>query len=67
MREIKTEGHGTYLAVINVGFEEKQDVPITLPARGAVTDAATDRPLKTSGGRVRLSLPPCGMVALHIR
>lgn len=71
VRAIATERHGTYLAVVNVGLTEKAGVAVTLPAAGAATDAATDAatglPLTVTDGRVRLTLPPGSLRALHVR
>ncbi len=66
VRSIPTEQHGTYLAVVNTGMTDKTDVTITLPAGGRLTDAATGQAIESSDGRVRLTLYPFQLRALHI-
>jgi len=66
VRVIRTIGHGTYLAVVNVGFEAKEGATVVLPAAGSVTDAPTGAPLQVTDGNLRLSLGPCELRALHI-
>ena len=71
VRAIKTEGQGTYLAVVNTGLTEAKDVTITLPAAGAVVNAATGEELASSeqaaGGKITVSLRPCQLMSLLIK
>jgi hypothetical protein len=67
VRSITTPDHGTYLAIVNTGLDDKQDVTITLPAQGTVTDAATGQPLEAPGGKLTMSLYPCQLRALRIQ
>jgi len=67
VRAIQTPKSGTYVAVVNVGFGEKQDVAIALPAQGKVTDAATGRPVEASGGKLTLTLRPAELRALRVQ
>jgi hypothetical protein len=67
VREITTPRHGTYLAIVNTGFAAKQNVSITLPVQGTITDAATGRPLSSSAGQLTLSMYPCQLRALRIQ
>jgi len=66
VRAIKTKEHGTYLGIVNVSLGDVENVEITLPAEGAVTDAATGKPLQAPDGKLRLSLYPCQLRAVHI-
>jgi len=66
VRSIPTDKHGVYLAVVNVGLEDRPEVTIRLPAAGKVTDAATGEALEAPGGTVRLALGACELRALHI-
>ncbi|MBN1846893.1 MAG: hypothetical protein JW810_14500 [Sedimentisphaerales bacterium] len=78
VRRYETAGHGTYLAVVNVGYVSKPKLTISLSALdtdsraaggaaiGVVTDAATGRELTVTGRAIALSLPPCQLRAIHI-
>lgn len=66
VRSIETDSHGTYLAVVNLGFTDKSNVEIRLPTRGKVTDAATGEAIDATGGVVSLSMYPCQLRSLHI-
>jgi len=52
---------------VNVALTAKPSVTVSLPARGTVTDAATGKPLDAVGGKLRLSMGPCQLRAIHIR
>ena len=65
VRSIPTEKHGTYLAVVNTGMTAKSGVAVDVPA-GKVTDAATGEPIASAGGKVRLTLYPFQLRALHV-
>lgn len=67
VREITTASHGTYYAVVHVGMKPKSAVKLTLPAKGAVTNAATGEPVKAVGGTVTLSMYPYQLIALHVK
>jgi hypothetical protein len=67
VRMIPTPSHGTYLAIVNTGLTAKQNVTITLPSQGAVTDAATGQQLNASDGKLTLSMYPCQLRALRIQ
>jgi hypothetical protein len=45
---------------------DKQQVTITLPSSGKVSDAATGEAISASGGKVTLSLYPYQLRALHV-
>jgi len=66
VRKITTPSSGTYLAVVNVSFEDKIDVEITMPHSGTVTDAATGGSLTPSGGKLTMSLYPAQLRAIRI-
>ena len=67
VREIRTEEHGSYYAVVNTAMTEINALPISLPIEGKVVDAATGRELETQDGNVRLSMYPCQLRALRIK
>ena len=66
-RSISTDKHGTYLAVVNVGFESKENIQVTLPQTGKVTDATTDRAISVKNGRITFCMYPCQLRALRIQ
>lgn len=67
VRSISTEEHGTYVAVVNVGFERKDKVVVTLPHFGQVADAATGHAVPVEDGQIILSMYPCQLRALRIQ
>ena len=67
VRSIPTEKHGTYLAVVNVGFESKENIQVTLPQTGKVTDAAAGQAVPVQDGQIILSMYPCQLRALRIQ
>jgi hypothetical protein len=66
VRAIRTPQHGTYLAVVNTGFADKQRVRIRLPGAGALSDAATGAPLPVRDQSVELDFHPFQLRALHM-
>jgi hypothetical protein len=66
VRAIKTPQHGTYLAIVNVGFTDKK-ASITLPSNGKLTDAATGKALTAANGKLQTSLYPCQLIAVRIQ
>ncbi|HEV7298509.1 MAG TPA: hypothetical protein VGN72_04030 [Tepidisphaeraceae bacterium] len=66
VRSIKTEGHGTYVSVVNTAMTDKKGVQITLPA-GKVTDASTGEAINAEGGKVTLEMYPYQLRALHVQ
>ncbi|MBW3635139.1 MAG: hypothetical protein KY445_01580 [Armatimonadetes bacterium] len=66
VRSIKTPQHGTYLSIVNVGFENK-NVSIKLPIQGKIRDAASGKELITTNGNLQLSLYPCELKSVHIQ
>ena len=67
VRAIRTQKHGTYVAVVNTGFTRHQDLAIHLPHEGAVTNAATGKLVASAAGTVKLTLAPCELRSLNIR
>ena len=43
VREIPSDGHGTWYALVNIGMKEKKNVAIRLPGKGQISDAATKK------------------------
>lgn len=66
VRSIPTDGHGTYVAIVNTGMGDKADVTVKLPAQGRVTDAATGEPVAATDGKITLSLYPAQLRSLRI-
>jgi hypothetical protein len=65
VRRIDTANHGTYLAVVNTGYETK-DVRVRLPRSGKVVQVAADTPVPVTDGRIDLHLRPCQLVSLRL-
>ena len=59
-------GHGTYLAVVNTGFNAKGRSLIRLPAPGKVTEAVSGKSLEAREGVVELALHPFELRSLRI-
>jgi len=73
VRVIWTKDKGTYLAVVNTGVAAKQDVLVTLPWDGQVTNAVSGQILdslkaKDKAGKpaVQVTLGPCELTSLRI-
>ncbi len=66
VRVIKTDAHGTYLAVVNTGLEAKTGLALRVPA-GAVTDAASGAALEVRDAAVRLDLDPFELRAILVK
>ena len=66
VRSITTANDGTWLAIINVGLEDLEDVEITLPVSGTVTDAVTGSAITVSYGKITLDLWPGRLKSIHI-
>lgn len=62
VREIPTQGHGAYYAVINTGLKEKKNVAIKLSGTGKVLNAATKEAVGDST-QLAASFGPCEMQA----
>ncbi|NQT87022.1 hypothetical protein HQ560_09675, partial [bacterium] len=67
VRAIKTEKHGTYLAIVNTALTPRKAVAITLPAKGPVTDAATGNALTAADGKLTLPFGPCRLRAIRVK
>lgn len=66
VREIPTEGHGTYVAIVNTGMSARTNVRVRLPAGGAVTSASTGEALAVRDGALELTLYPGELRAVHV-
>lgn len=66
VRAIRTEEHGTYVAVVNTGFETKRNVSVKLPATGTVQDAVTGEDLPAPGAVLTVTLEPAELRTLRI-
>ena len=67
VRQIATDAHGTYLAVVNTGFSGKEAVKIKVPRPGAVTEVVTGRTLPVAGGTVTLDLAPAELRTILVK
>lgn len=67
VRAIRTDDHGTWLAVCNTAMEPKAGVTIKLPEGAEVIDAATGKPLQAANGQLELSLDTAEMRAVHVK
>lgn len=65
VRQIKTEKNGTYYAVVNIGFDAKKDITVTLPTGTAVKNLVDGNAVTGEGGKLRLTLHPAQLLALH--
>ena len=66
VRRINTASDGTWLAIVNTGIEEKEDVVITLPVSGTTTDAVTGQSITVDNGTITLDFWPARLKAVHI-
>ncbi|SEM51995.1 hypothetical protein SAMN05444354_11824 [Stigmatella aurantiaca] len=66
VRAIPTPSSGTYLAVVNTGVRQVDDVTVTLPATGSVTDAATGAAVPVVNGKLTLSMYPAQLRAFRV-
>jgi len=66
VREIPTERHGTYYAMVNTSMSRKDAVRVKLGAIGAITFAASGEPLVARDGALELSLYPGELLAVHV-
>ena len=66
VRAIPTAEHGTYVAIVNTGFQSKQDVLVTLPP-GTIHDAVSGEQLAATEGKLTLRLDPAELRTLRIQ
>ena len=64
VREIATEKHGTWYAVINTSMNDAKGVKISL-GKNKLTDYLTDKPVKLSGDSATVSLYPGQVLVWH--
>jgi len=67
VRAIRTDKHGTYVAIVNTGFEAKRNVSVKLPATGTVHDGVIGEEVPVSAGAFRLTLDPAELRTLRVR
>jgi hypothetical protein len=65
VREIQTDRHGTYYFVVNPTWTEKQDVRISLPARGKAINLVTRA--GATGNALLMDLAPASLHAFMVR
>ncbi len=65
VRAIRTQQHGTYLAVVNTARTPRQ-VTVQIPAAGPATLLASGDPLAVQDGRIKLTLRPFQLVAVGV-
>ena len=66
MRAVRTADQGTYVAIVNAGFQPKQDLVVTLPA-GTIQDAVSGAPQAAADGKLTLQLDPAELRTLRIQ
>lgn len=66
VRSINASTHGTYLAVVNTGVQQVDDVAITVPVAGTVTDAVTGAVIPVVNGRMTLSMYPAQLRTFRV-
>ncbi|MCY1043245.1 hypothetical protein OV208_18150 [Corallococcus sp. bb12-1] len=66
VRSINAAPHGTWLAVVNTGVRQVDDVVITLPVTGTVKDAVTGAAVPVVNGRLTLSMYPAQLRSFRI-
>ncbi|MBN1441938.1 MAG: hypothetical protein JXA90_04470 [Planctomycetes bacterium] len=59
VRSIRTEEHGTWFALVNVGLVAKENVAVRLPGAGPLEDAVSGLPISGAGEPIRASFYPC--------
>ena len=67
MKEIKTENHGTYYAVVNTSFSPISQVKITFPASGKITNAATGQDTGVNDNNLTLDFIASELKAFRIQ
>jgi hypothetical protein len=67
VRAIRTQHHGTWLAIVNTALTAKPHARIRLPAAGIARDAVTETPLPVTTGTLELSLHPCQLQSVHLK
>ncbi len=66
VRSINASSNGTYLAVVNTGVRQVDDVTITLPVAGTVTDAVTGAVVPVVNGKLTLSMYPAQLRSFSV-
>ncbi|MHB9081226.1 MAG: hypothetical protein ACYC3X_27455 [Pirellulaceae bacterium] len=54
------------MAIVNTGFQAKQDLVVTLPA-GVIRDAVSGEQLSATDGKLTLTLDPAELRTLRIQ
>jgi len=65
VREIKTEGKGTWFSLVNIGLDART-VDIKLPTTGKVRDAVSREPVKENNRSFKASFYPCELKAWRV-
>ncbi len=66
VREIKTDTHGTYYAVVHTGLVAKTGVTVKLPATGTIHDLVSNLDIGSSSSALSLPLYPGELRALLV-
>ena len=68
VRHIHTDEQGDYFAVVSLSTTAKQSAVVRLPVSGAITDAATGRPIVSADRQsVTLNMHPFQLRSLHVK
>lgn len=66
VRSYNASTHGTYLAVVNTGVHQVDNVAITLPVTGTVTDVVTGAAVPVVNGKLTLSMYPAQLRSFRV-
>lgn len=66
VRQIRTDGHGTWVAIINTSLHRKPQITVSLPA-GRASDAVSGEELEPHAGKLTLDLYPFQLRSLRVR
>ncbi len=67
VRKIETSGKGTYVAVVNTGFEPLKGVTVRLPKAGALVAAASGQTITVNGSSLTMDLEPFELKSILIQ
>jgi len=65
VREIRTEDHGAWFAVVNTSMKAVDDAKVRLPGFTEIREAVTDKPLTAANEAFPVSLYPYELRTLH--
>jgi hypothetical protein len=66
VRAIKTQNHGTYIAIINTSASHKEAVRVDLEGQGSMRQLAQGAKVQISGTSATLAMYPYQLIAMHL-